>query len=243
MSGKLNHLAITTDHYALIGMFYRAVFGMKVSGDTSREMSAISVGDGYVGMTHHSAPRRPQGRARPFRHRGRETSTRCARRWPRNIPTSRSSSAPATGRLQATAPTTRLATISICPSRDTRTAPRSMPRANGSRTTPSAISRLRARHAGKMAEFYVDMFDLEARNVPWRARQLPSHRRPRDHDDPAVDDFGLQRRRHRAAGDGSHRLPGAEHRGLQEESRRSRQAEPPARVRSRSISIPRASRG
>ena len=51
MSGKLNHLAITTDHYAVIGMFYRAVFGMKVSGDTSREMSAISVGDGYVGMT------------------------------------------------------------------------------------------------------------------------------------------------------------------------------------------------
>ena len=51
MSGKLNHLAITTDHYATIGMFYRAVFGMKVSGDTSREMSAISVGDGYVGMT------------------------------------------------------------------------------------------------------------------------------------------------------------------------------------------------
>ena len=35
----------------LLGMFYRAVFGMKVSGDTSREMSAISVGDGYVGMT------------------------------------------------------------------------------------------------------------------------------------------------------------------------------------------------
>ena len=51
MFGKLNHLAITTDHYTTLGMFYRAVFGMKVSGDTSREMSAISVGDGYVGMT------------------------------------------------------------------------------------------------------------------------------------------------------------------------------------------------
>ena len=34
MFGKLNHLAITTDHYAVLGMFYRAVFGMKVSGDT-----------------------------------------------------------------------------------------------------------------------------------------------------------------------------------------------------------------
>lgn len=51
MFGKLNHLAITTDHYTTLGMFYRGVLGMKVSGDTSREMSAISGGDGYVGMT------------------------------------------------------------------------------------------------------------------------------------------------------------------------------------------------
>ena len=41
MFGKLNHLAITTDHYTTLGMFYRAVFGMKVSGDTV----ARNVGD------------------------------------------------------------------------------------------------------------------------------------------------------------------------------------------------------
>lgn len=51
MLSKLNHLAITTDHYTQLGMFYRAIFGLKTSGDTSREMSAISVGDGYLGMT------------------------------------------------------------------------------------------------------------------------------------------------------------------------------------------------
>jgi len=51
MFSKLNHLAITTDQYTVLGMFYRAYFGMKVSGDTEREQSAISVGDGYVGMT------------------------------------------------------------------------------------------------------------------------------------------------------------------------------------------------
>ena len=51
MFGKLNHLAITTDHYTLLGMFYRANFGLKASGDTAREIGAISVGDGYVGMT------------------------------------------------------------------------------------------------------------------------------------------------------------------------------------------------
>ena len=51
MFGKLNHLAITTDNYTVLGMFYRAAFGMMVSGDTAREIGAISVGDGYVGMT------------------------------------------------------------------------------------------------------------------------------------------------------------------------------------------------
>lgn len=51
MFSKLNHLAITTDQYTLVGMFYRAMLGLKVSGDTARELSAISVGDGYVGMT------------------------------------------------------------------------------------------------------------------------------------------------------------------------------------------------
>jgi len=51
MFAKLNHLAITSDHYTLLGMFYRAVFGLKSSGDTAREIGAISVGDGYLGMT------------------------------------------------------------------------------------------------------------------------------------------------------------------------------------------------
>ena len=51
MFAKLNHLAITSDHYTLLGMFYRAAFGLKASGDTAREIGAISVGDGYLGMT------------------------------------------------------------------------------------------------------------------------------------------------------------------------------------------------
>ena len=48
MFGKLNHLAITSDHYTLLGMFYRAVFGLKSSGDAAREIGAISVGDGLL---------------------------------------------------------------------------------------------------------------------------------------------------------------------------------------------------
>src|SRR3981189_3757088 len=51
MFGKLNHLAITSDHYTLLGIFYRAAFGLKASGDTGREMSAISDVGGYLGIT------------------------------------------------------------------------------------------------------------------------------------------------------------------------------------------------
>ena len=61
MFSKLNHLAITTDHYTVIGMFYRAMLGLKSSGDAERERSAISVGDGYLGMT--LIPRRGGRRA------------------------------------------------------------------------------------------------------------------------------------------------------------------------------------
>jgi hypothetical protein len=37
MFGKLNYLAITTDHDTTLGMFDRAVFGMKMSGDKRAE--------------------------------------------------------------------------------------------------------------------------------------------------------------------------------------------------------------
>ena len=55
MFGKLNHLAITRDHYTV-----RAMFGLKASGDTAREIGVLSVGDGYVGMTlipRHGGPK------------------------------------------------------------------------------------------------------------------------------------------------------------------------------------------
>ena len=61
MLGKLNHLAIRTDKYTMLGMFYRAYFGMTASGDTDRERRAISVGDGYVGIT--LIPRHAERRA------------------------------------------------------------------------------------------------------------------------------------------------------------------------------------
>ena len=140
MFGKLNHLAITSDRYTLLGMFYRAVFGLRASGDAAREMSAVSVGDGYLGMT--LIPRRG-GRKAGLDHFGIEVEDldKVRAKVAGRIPTSRSSNDRATGRLPATARTTPPATTSICRSRGTKTAPRSMPGANGSRTRPSVISR------------------------------------------------------------------------------------------------------
>ena len=88
MFGKLNHLAITSDRYTLLGMFYRAMFGLKASGDTIREVGAISVGDGYVGMT--LIPRRA-GRKAGLDHFGIEVGAwkRPGRRLRRNIPISK----------------------------------------------------------------------------------------------------------------------------------------------------------
>lgn len=49
MFAKINHVAIVSEKYALLGRFYEAVFGMK-PGSTSRPARAITVGDGYVGL-------------------------------------------------------------------------------------------------------------------------------------------------------------------------------------------------
>lgn len=50
MFSKLNHLAIVSDNYAQLAVFYRALFHMRSDADAKREAFAISVGDGYVGM-------------------------------------------------------------------------------------------------------------------------------------------------------------------------------------------------
>jgi len=67
MSARINHVAITSDHYAMNARFYEALFGMKTGKKTLSPARAISVGDGYVGMTH--IPRR-DGRTSGLDHFG-----------------------------------------------------------------------------------------------------------------------------------------------------------------------------
>ena len=153
MSAKLNHLAITTDNYTTLGMFYRAYFDMNVSGDIDRERRAISVGDGYVGVT--LIPRRA-GRRAGIDHFGIEvedfdaTCAKLAERYPyievverreATVRVQALSSAPADALLPASVPMIPLVTTLTSLRLATPTAQRSMTWIAGSRRRRSAISR------------------------------------------------------------------------------------------------------
>jgi catechol 2,3-dioxygenase-like lactoylglutathione lyase family enzyme len=66
MFAKINHVAIVSRDYAQLVQFYEAVFGMRTSAKT-RPGSAVTVGDGYVGLNIN--PRRA-GRAAGLDHFG-----------------------------------------------------------------------------------------------------------------------------------------------------------------------------
>lgn len=61
MFGKINHLAIMSQNYALTAKFYEVIFGMTTSRK-ARGDRAVTVGDGYVGLNIN-----PRNVARPAR--------------------------------------------------------------------------------------------------------------------------------------------------------------------------------
>lgn len=67
MSARINHVAITSDYYAVNARFYELLFGMRPGRKTLPPSRATSLGDGYVGMTH--IPRR-DGRTAGLDHFG-----------------------------------------------------------------------------------------------------------------------------------------------------------------------------
>ncbi len=66
MFSKINHVAMASANYALVAKFYQVLFGLKLS-ENGRPESAVTVGDGYVGLNIN--PRRP-GRAGGLDHFG-----------------------------------------------------------------------------------------------------------------------------------------------------------------------------
>src|SRR5438309_3354994 len=49
MFAQINHVALISHQYNTLGKFYEAVFGLKLSAK-GRPASAITIGDGYVGL-------------------------------------------------------------------------------------------------------------------------------------------------------------------------------------------------
>ena len=66
MEAKINHVAVVSSNYAMLGKFYEVLFGMRTS-PSARPNSAVTVGDGYLGLNIN--PRKP-GRAGGLDHFG-----------------------------------------------------------------------------------------------------------------------------------------------------------------------------
>ena len=49
MFAQINHVALISHQYNTLGKFYEAVFGLRFP-NTDRPASAITIGDGYVGL-------------------------------------------------------------------------------------------------------------------------------------------------------------------------------------------------
>lgn len=50
MSARINHMAMNSPAWPMMGRFYEAMFGFKPSSKTSRPANGLSIGDGYVGL-------------------------------------------------------------------------------------------------------------------------------------------------------------------------------------------------
>src|SRR6202163_2804045 len=171
MFGKLNHLAITSDHYTLLGMFYRAMFGLKASGDTAREIGAISVGDGYVGMT--LTPRRG-GRKAGLDHFGIEVAdldkvrAKIAKKYPDIEIAKRPGNRPFAS-YSTHDPAGNYFDLSQ-PGHENRAEVYAKHESSAwKQANTFSHFALRAREAERIADFYVDVFELEARNAPTEA--------------------------------------------------------------------------
>ncbi len=165
MISRLNHLAIVSDQYTLLGMFYRAVFGMRVSGVTERERGAISVGDGYVGMT--LIPR-PAGRYAGLDHFGIEVEDldqvreRARRKYPDMEIVKRPGGRPFAS-YSTHDPAGNYFDLSQ-PGHDNRAEVYDMEKWSQERTISHFA--LRTVEPERIAEFYVDLFGLNALNAP-----------------------------------------------------------------------------
>jgi catechol 2,3-dioxygenase-like lactoylglutathione lyase family enzyme len=156
MAARLKHIACVGDNYALQGKFYEAAFGMRTAADTRPER-AVTVSDGYVGLNINP---RKAGRPGGLDHFGFEVEElepvleRLRRRGVEVL--GRPSTRPFAG-LSTHDPAGNVFDLS---QRDMKN--RSSVYVEAEKPAPRRISHfaLRAVDAQRLAEFYVEVFDL-----------------------------------------------------------------------------------
>jgi predicted enzyme related to lactoylglutathione lyase len=162
MFAKINHLAIVSENNASSAKFYEAVFGMKTSS-RARPESGGGVRDGYLGM--QLIPRFP-GRAARLDHFGFEVAdieqayARLRRDYPEVKWLKRPSNRPFAG-VSAHDPDGNYFDIS-----QQNMENRGDVYVEQGKLNPRHVSHfaLRTMHPGAMADFYRNVFELEARN-------------------------------------------------------------------------------
>jgi len=162
MFAKINHVAMVSTNYAMLGKFYEVLFGMKTSANT-RPQSAVTVGDGYVGLNIN--PRRP-GRAGGLDHFGvqvEDTETvfeRMSKKYPEVKWLKRPGNRPFAG-ITTHDPDGNIFDLS-----QANMANRKDVYADGEWQQDRYISHFAVRtlHPEKCAEFYCDVLDLQMGN-------------------------------------------------------------------------------
>ena len=237
MPTKIQHAAIISENFVREARFFEAAFGMKRSKPGSEEEEkairtnyAVSVSDGYVGMT--IIGRKP-GYVPGLHHFGLdvddvdEAIKRIKKAYPEVAVLKRPSNRPfATfGAHDPEGNYFDLTQEGMSNRRDVYT--------EQQREQPRRMHhiKLRVMNAPAMAAFYRDLFDLKEDRKSPRRSQLLSHRRQNDADHRALEDERFRRRRHRPAGHRAPRVQGRKcRRGKERASRAARKRSGDARA-------------
>jgi catechol 2,3-dioxygenase-like lactoylglutathione lyase family enzyme len=166
MAARLNHIAIASDHYAINGRYYEALFGMKQSSKP-RPARSVVIGDGYVGM--NCIPRR-DGRYSGLDHFGIEVDDLedTLARIRKFDPTLEAIKRPPIRPFAAFSAHDPDVNIFDLSQKDLGLQKEVYAENDGSRAQPRTISHfaLRTRHAEKCAAFYAEVFGFATPNRP-----------------------------------------------------------------------------
>jgi catechol 2,3-dioxygenase-like lactoylglutathione lyase family enzyme len=166
MFAKINHVATISENYAQLGKFYESMFGMKTA-DNTRPQRAVTVGDGYVGLNIN--PRRA-GRPARLDHFGIQVEDvevafdRMRKKYPKVEWLKRPASRPFAG-ITTHDPDGNVFDLSQ-KNMTNRTGVYVDQEDSSKRKQTRYISHVafRTLNPEAMAEFYVDMFELDTRN-------------------------------------------------------------------------------